>query len=261
MVKVKDYIFKFKKFNVSHGNSSMRVGIDAVLLGAWAARGNSCNRIIDVGTGCGVIALMMAQRFPDARVDAIDIDDNSVEEASFNFNASSWRDRLNVVKVSFSDLCSKSTPGDDKYNLIISNPPYFDSGVRDINNSRLQARHQSSLSPHILAENAYMLLAPSGLLAMILPADMEADVVKIGETKGHLKMIRKMIVRGNAETLPKRVLLEFILNETDESEIPGKDTGADNCEVVEYEHLIIEHSHNDYTAEYIALTKDFYLKF
>lgn len=261
MGKVKDYLFRFKKFNVRHGNSSMRVGIDAVLLGAWAVPGGECNRIIDVGTGCGVIALMMAQRFPYARIDAIDVDANSIDEASYNFKESSWHDRLSAINISFNELYENVDGSANRYDLIISNPPYFDSGVRNIDNSRLQARHQSSLSPHILAEHAYKLLAPTGRLAMILPSGMGADVVNIAETRGHLKLTRKMIVRGNAESLPKRVLLEFRLNETIESGFSGKDIKGSDYDSVECDLLIIEHSHNDYTAEYIALTKDFYLKF
>lgn len=291
MAREKEYLFRFKQFDVRHGESSMHVGVDAVLLGAWAAHGLHPQRILDVGTGCGVIALMMAQRFEGSLVDAIDIDNASVEEACLNFRESRWHDRMSVCRMSFNELLmdfresvnSFDTITDsftlssselrriNGYDLIVSNPPYFDSGVVDLSSSRLIARHQDSLSPSVLVKSCRYILKDEGLLAIVIPAEMQKETVDDAISDGNLKLVRMLSVRGNPYVNPKRVLLEFQLNINDMSESgTGKsDIGMGGIvseegkqpNTCENEELIIESSINCHTDDYKNLTRDFYLKF
>ena len=114
--------FRFKQFNISHAGASMKVGTDAILLGSWTDVSNT-NKILDIGTGCGIIALMLAQR-SQAIIDAIDIDKSSIDEAAINFDNSPWKGRLRSIHSSVQDFSKKTNT---KYDLIVSNPPYVDS--------------------------------------------------------------------------------------------------------------------------------------
>ncbi|MDE5774518.1 MAG: methyltransferase, partial [Muribaculaceae bacterium] len=163
--------FRFKRFSVNHNRSSMPVGVDGVLIGAWAG---SCDttgevlsprRILDVGCGCGLIALMCAQRFEDALIDAIDIDDASVLEAFDNISMSIFCDR---VSVTLDDVCDYAKRHAGMYDLIVSNPPYFAAGVLEPSTRRERARHQGTLSPVSLMNMSAVMLSDAGRLAMIV---------------------------------------------------------------------------------------------
>lgn len=160
--------FQFKQFTVSHSRSSMKVGVDGVLIGAWGAVDGAYG--IDVGCGCGLIALMAAQRNSNAYIDAIDIDTPSVEEATCNFFNSPWSGRLSA-KMADAIEFSKRPDNLEKYDFIVSNPPFFASGISDPSTQREKARHQGSLSPFTLISAAERLLRPGGTLSMIVPFD------------------------------------------------------------------------------------------
>ncbi|MDE6682224.1 MAG: methyltransferase, partial [Muribaculaceae bacterium] len=160
----------------------MKVGIDAILLGSWAEVKNR-KRILDVGTGCGLIALMCAQRNSDAQIEAIDIDRGSVEEAQENFDDSPWKERLSVRKSDFIE--HKGTA----YDLIISNPPFFSSGITKIANPRERARHQDILSPKVLMEKGCGMLNPNGRIAMIVPFEQVEELIQIS-LSNELSLIR-----------------------------------------------------------------------
>lgn len=248
--------FRFKQFTVSHENSSMKVGVDGVLLGIWADLAG-CRRILDAGCGCGVLALICAQRNQEAIVDAIDNHGPSAQEAAGNFARSPWAARLRAKEADFSLF----RPSGGRYDLIISNPPYFDSGVSDTATVREQARHETTFGPLSLVGRAPELLAPGGRLAIIFPTDRLGDILGKAEAAG-LSPLRICTVSGRAGKEPKRVLLELT---SPELPAPAYSEGPVVCPArsvgVRREHLDIESSPGVYTPEYLALGRDFYLKF
>lgn len=235
------YLFKFKGFECRHGNSSMRIGVDAVLLGAWAGDGTA-RSILDVGTGCGVIALMMAQRNPLASITAIDIDADSVAEATLNFRNSPWSQRLTALQTDF----SKIDPGNRTYDLIVSNPPYFDSGVTNPSSRREIARHQDMLSPDVMIERCATMLTETGRVAFIIPHDQSCHAKAYAETYG-LYTVRQLDIKGNEHAPVKRSLLEFSKHKLT---IPAHEHGM----------LILETESGCPTPDHHTLCRDFYLK-
>lgn len=226
---------------MSHRHSSMKIGVDAVLLGAWA--GERASRILDVGTGCGVIALILAQRFPGANITAVDIDRASIEEAKDNFRNSPWGNRLKAIAGSF----PQDIGNEEAYDLIVSNPPYFNSGVKHPGTAREKARHQDTLSMFSLLEEAGKMLNAEGKLAMIFPTEFLGDVEKKAFDTGWY-MERECLVRDHAGSEYKRVMTQFGLN----AEKGIKDT--ESMKLTMFEGL-------QPTQEYRELCKEFYLKF
>lgn len=238
--------FKFKQFAVSHNRSAMKVGVDGVLIGCWTDVEGISN-ILDVGTGCGLIALIMAQRCPKAHVAGIEIDLDSVYEAKENVYNSPWSDRINIIQGDFrSKLFSKDL---GCFDLIVSNPPFFASGVTDIITSRERARHQGSLSPSILLDASKDILTPNGRLAMIVPSEISSELEEEAKYLGY-SLKRKCLVRGHTGANYKRCLLQWQL----QSCLSKTDLCTIEC-------LTLESSPNRPTDEYRALCKDFYLKF
>lgn len=232
--------FKFKQFEVSHSRSSMKIGVDAVILGAWSDIG-SANTILDVGCGCGVIALMAAQRNRNAKIVAIDIDEQSVLESYDNFKRSPWEDRLEAERVDFNVYCEKVLC---KFDYIVSNPPYFDSGIDMPDSVRLIARHQAGLSPRIILEKGRVILADNGIIGMVVPIG-QADELKTYAQELGLYPVRTLVVTGREGREPKRGFIEFCFHETKEK------IGT----------LAIERPDGSFTPEYASLCRDFYLKF
>lgn len=233
--------FRFKRFDCMHGGGSMKIGVDAVLVGAWADVAGA-RHIIDVGTGCGVIALMCAQRAPEAMITAIDIDEASVAEASGNFAASPWPERLSALHADFTEMTVRDV------DLIVSNPPYFDSGIVKPDTPRLVARHEDALSPAVLLSRGAEMLSDCGRIAMIVPALRLEEICESGRAAG-LSLRRAAKVRGHEAAPVKRALLEFCKSEEpsiDESKIPT---------------LVLELSPGVPTPEHRALCGDFYLKY
>lgn len=235
-------VFRFKQFECFHCNSSMKIGVDAVLLGSWASVHG--DRILDVGTGCGIIALICAQRNNNALIKAIDIDIPSIGEADVNFKNSKWSSRLEVSLTDFSEY----TPP-FKYDLIISNPPYFSSGINHPSGARMIARHEGSLSPAALIKHGSEILARDGRIAMIIPFERADEIIKFGILQ-NLVLSRRTDVYGRAELSPSRSLLEFV---TDQSLCPIQDTKKDI--------LILEQALGVPTDQYRELCKEFYLYF
>ena len=237
---MKETEFRFKQFSVAHGKSSMKVGVDAVLLGAWTrCKGK---RILEVGTGCGVISLILAQRNQEAVIDAIDIDDLSIEEASVNFLNSPWRERIKAIKAEF-----PYSPGllNRGYDLIVSNPPYFSSGIPDPVTQREKARHQGSLSVFSLLENANKFLNENGKVSMIYPFEFHDQAIQKAKEKG-LGPERVCMVRGNKRRPVKRVIAEYGFQQS-KNLISGEEI------TLFYEGMP--------SPEYQQLCKELYLKF
>lgn len=241
-----------KKFEVSDARSANKVGVDGVMVGSWATIRNSDRYILDVGCGCGIISLMMAQRNPSAYIFGIDVDQDAVTEAKDNAATSPWNDRMQIIHTDFSELITDMTSGESlprKFDLIISNPPFFQSGVNPNESSRMTARHAGTLSPSILLKKSGKLLREFGRLVFIAPYLSEDKLEDEAKQYGW-KILRKCVVRGRAELQPKRVIFEFCIN--------NKDTSIEEPVT---ESLTIEESPGIYTSEYIQLGKDFYLNF
>ena len=229
--------FTFKQFTIYHDRCAMKVGTDGVLLGAWTNLENA-NRILDVGTGTGLIALMLAQRMKDATITAIDIDADAVSQAQENVSDSPWKDR---VEVALQDICTYAPDG--LFDIIVSNPPYFVNSLKCPDGQRTTARHTDSLDANRLIGKVTELLAPEGRFSLILPADQTDELLRIAEEKGlYPSRITRVITRPGLP--PKRVLVEF----------------RKTTQICEETELVVELDRHVYSEDYIALTKDFYLK-
>lgn len=246
-----DGIFYFKKFAVSHSRSSMKVGVDGVLIGAWA--NPEGGRILDVGCGSGLISLMMAQRNHYAEIIGIDIDEPSVGEANQNFAVSPWKDRLRCFLLSFDELESTDLFPGKGFDLIVSNPPFFDSGMKVLDSSRKVARHKGSLSPEILINKAAWLLNPGGRLAMVVPAQYSKSLL-LAAKKSYLLPKRITSVKYHDTSTVKRVLLEFILQ---------RDFSLSKMNLPDFEEnsLTMFNADGTPTIDYRNLCHSFYLKF
>ena len=232
--------FRFKKFTVYHDKCAMKVGTDAVLLGAWADT-SFCRNILDIGTGTGIIALMLAQR-SQATVEAIDIDKEACVQATENAAASPYTERIKVVHASCADFAASNQQ--KRYDLIVSNPPYFINSLKCPDNKRTVARHTDTLLLSDLIREAQTLLSPSGRIALVLPYE-RLEEVKALASANHLYICRQTDVIPTPGAAPKRLLVEL---STTEENIKNRDT------------LTIEEARHQYTPEYLALTKEFYLK-
>ncbi|MDD4972341.1 MAG: methyltransferase [Paludibacter sp.] len=231
--------FSFKQFTVYHDRCAMKVGIDGVLLGVWSDLANT-NNILDIGTGTGLIALMLAQRC-DALIDAIDIDADAVLQATENVKQSPWSDRINVRKIALQEFAVTDS---QRYDLIVSNPPYFINSLKAPIVNRSVARHTDTLTHEDLILHSKELLNPKGRICIILPVN-EALLCKEYATSNGLFCTREVMVIPKPNAASKRTLMEFSLqeNETAVSEL-----------VIEGE---VRHH---YSEDFIRLAKDFYLK-
>ena len=229
--------FSFKQFTVYHDRCAMKVGTDGVLLGAWTDLSQS-HHILDIGTGTGLIALMMAQRSPEAQITAIDLDAEAVSQARENIQNSPWKDRVVAV---LQDVCTYSS--DEKFDTIVSNPPYFIDSLKCPDNQRNTARHTDTLDAQRLLEKVAELLTPEGRFSIILPADQTDDLFRIAEAQGlHPTRWTKVITRPGLP--PKRSLIEF-----QKKALP-----------IQTNELVIELERHVYSKEYIELTREYYLK-
>lgn len=231
-------MFQFKQFTIHQQRSAMKVGTDGVLIGAWASVRANDRTILDIGTGTGLIALMLAQRNPEAEVVAVEIDSESAAQARDNVAASPWSDRVTVEECAVQDFVS-----DLKFDLIVSNPPYFVDSQKCPDGSRNTARHTDTLSFSELMKAAERLLAPDGRFAVIVPAESAMSVI----AAGNMHLVRRCDVRTKPSAQPKRVMLEF----------SPRFEGA----ALREELTIGDGTNGGYSPEYVALTRDFYLKF
>lgn len=232
--------FRFKQFSIHNDGSAMKVGTDGVLLGAWASLEGDPQAVLDIGAGSGLIALMLAQRSRAACIDAIEIDGRAFEQCVENFEASPWPDRLFCYHCGLREFASEI---DTSYDLILSNPPFYPEGISSGNPARDVARQQTSLPFDLLLESVSGLLHPGGKFCVVLPHREEASFLSLAQ-KVHLHLNRITWVRGNTGSPVKRSLMEFSFRRTRPEE------GL----------LTIEVGRNEYTPEYQALTRDFYLK-
>lgn len=194
--------FRFRQFLIVQDKTPMKVGTDGVLLGAWAEGGR---RILDIGTGTGLVALMMAQRFPDAEVTGIDISYEAAEEASCNVRQSPFGNRVRIARADFREMAC-----DAKYDAIVCNPPYFENSLKCPERGRSMARHSDTLPLAELVRKAGEMLLNGGVFSMIIPYSLLDEAITEAESCG-FAVRRGMRVRGTEGAEWKRVLLSFEL--------------------------------------------------
>lgn len=230
-------VFRFKQFSIDQSNAPFKIGTDGVLLGAWADCTNA-KQILDIGCGTGLIGLILAQRNQDAIIKGIDINKNAADITTKNYDASPWANRLEAINESLQDFKPAS-----KFDLIVSNPPFFTDSKLSDNPEKNLARHTDSLSYKTLIEKSAELLSPEGRVALVLPTDVLELVLSIAEAN-ELYLIKQCSVLPTPQKLAKRVLVEL-------SDIPEK---------TKFEELIIEEfGRHQYSKNYLSLTQAFLL--
>ena len=232
--------FTFKQFEINQDKCAMKVGTDAVLLGAWAIIEAQPFSVLDIGAGTGVLALMLAQRSNAEVIDAIEIDDDAYEQCVDNFEASPWGDRLFCYHAALDEFVEEI---EDQYDLIISNPPFYSEDYKTENEQRDLARFSDAMPFDHLLESVSKLLFEDGIFSVIIPFKEEASFINLASTF-NLFPNRILHVKGNPTSEVKRSLMEFSFRESD----------------IKTSDLIIETERHQYTQDYINLTKDFYLK-
>lgn len=230
-------MFNFKQFSINDARCAMKIGTDGVLLGAWAFENFIPETILDVGTGSGLISLMMAQRFSTASITGIEMDRDASLDAADNASRSPWQSRISVLNEDFMSLDTTC-----KFDAIVSNPPFYDENVRPIDSKRDIARHESAMSLKSLISRSSGLLTPHGHIALIAPADRLEELIYI-LTLNRLDPCRVCLVRHNPTTTPLRVMIEAV---------KGLATTYTRSE------LILKNG-SRYTQQYQDLTSDFYL--
>ncbi len=195
-------VFRFKQFEIDQTNAPFKIGTDGLLLGAWATHSNP-EHILDVGTGTGLIALMMAQRYSNSQVKAVEINPNAAEIAHSNFLKSPWRNRLQIESADYSNFGSF-----EKFDLIVSNPPFFSNSKLSGNKGKDLARHNENLNLKQLIITSKKLLRKEGKLAIIIPSEQQAKASIVAESIG-LFICRCCKIKPTPTSSIKRVMLEF----------------------------------------------------
>ena len=234
-------IFQFKQFSVNQDQTAMKIGTDGVLLGSWSPIPDNCFSILDIGTGTGIIALMLAQRSFAEQIDAIEIDEKAYEQATENFEHSPWNERLFCFHAGLDELLEEP---EDEYDLIVSNPPFYTENYKTEDAQRDLARFEDAMPFEMLIEAADLLLSENGIFSVIIPFKEEVRFLAIAK-EHELFPMKITRVKGTPTSEFKRSLFAFQRFSTTEIEI---------------DELVIEIERHVYTEEYIALTKDFYLK-
>lgn len=232
--------FKFKQFTIEQDRCAMKVGTDGVLLGAWTSVEHNPFNVLDIGAGTGILSLMIAQRSHAEQIEAIEIDDDAFEQCAENFENSPWNDRLFCFHAS---LLEYMEVVDEKFDLIICNPPFYSEDYKSTDKARNLARFSDAMPMEHIVFAVINFLSENGKFAIVLPYKMEKEFIEEAGLIG-LFPNRILRVKGNPKSEIKRSLIEFSYTET-------------NTEISE---LIIETDRHNYTDDYINLTKDFYLK-
>jgi len=234
--------FSFKQFTIQQDRCAMKVGTDGVLLGAWISLESNPQTILDIGSGTGLIALMLSQRSTAQQIDALEIDEDAYEQCVENFENSPWADRLFCFHASLDEFAEE--PEDEKYDLIVSNPPFFvPNEGEQIPENRKKARFYDSLPFVDLVGYASQLLSEAGELAVVIPFAEEEKVIALAKA-ARLFPNRITRVRGMATAPVKRSLLQFSFVEKD----------------IQENELVLEISRHEYTQVFKDLVKAFYLK-
>ena len=234
-------MFKFKQFAINQDRCAMKIGTDAVLLGAWCPIDNNPKSILDIGAGTGILALMLAQRTNADQIDALEIDEEAYEQCVENFEASAWADKLFCYHAGLDEFVDEP---EDEYDLIISNPPFYSEDFKTENEQRDLARFQDAMPFEDLIEAADLLLSENGLFAVVIPYKEEERFIDLC-AEYELYPVKATRVKGSHKTPIIRSLLAFKRFE---------------LSVLTADELVVEINRHEYTDDYINLTQDFYLK-
>ena len=232
--------FKFKQFTVQQDQCAMKIGTDSVLLGAWTSVDKKPNSVLDIGAGTGILSLMIAQRCFAENIEAIEIDPKAYEQCAENFENSPWADRLFCYHAGMIEFVEEV---EDKYDLIICNPPFYSEDYKTEDSSRNLARFNDAMPFEHLIYAVVNLLSHTGIFSVVIPFNEEANLIYLALKLG-LFPNRILHVKGNPDSDIKRSLMEFSFDDTESKTSK----------------LIIETARHQYTDDYINLTKDFYLK-
>ena len=235
--------FVFKQFSIEQDKCAMKIGTDGVLLGSWASpTAEDPNNILDIGSGTGLISLMLAQRYPSTYIEAVEIDDNAFEQTVENFENSPWGDRLFCYHASFQEFFDEVD--EEKYDLIVSNPPFYNGTNKTNSEQRNKARFEDALPFEHLLFGTSKLLSNEGNASFVIPIDQEEKFLTIAK-KMHLFPSQIIHVQGNKKSKPKRSLVNLSFDKT---------------ESIVIKKLTLEEERHVYTPEYKKLVEDFYLK-
>lgn len=231
--------FDFQEFSIYHDRCAMKVGTDGVLLGAWANGVSDAQKILDIGTGSGLIAIMMAQR-SNADIWGVDIDHDAIEQACENAARTKWQNRLHFIQSDIIKFHSEMF-----FDVITCNPPFFTASLECPDSKRTTARHNAGLSFESLIECAVRLLSQNGRFQVILPADAADYFTQEAWNRG-LNLMRRCLIHSKEEQPPKRVLLDLLKGE---------------CPYPCNEHLVIRTKDGTYSDKYKYLTRNYYIHF
>ncbi len=236
-------LFHFKQFSINQDRAAMKIGIDGVVLGAWAQT-TQAQTILDIGTGTGLLALMLAQRQQQAEITAIDIHEEAALQAWENSLNSPWHKRIKVLNSSLQDFTRKQQK--QTFDLLICNPPFFNASFKCANQARNTARHTDTLSYEELVSNTVRLMSSHSIFALILPFSSEHSFLEFAQ-KHHLHLQRCLHLQPTPDSGYHRSLMEFSFSPTANPKT---------------ESMVIEkYGRHLYSEQYIKLTKDFYIKF
>ncbi len=237
--------FKFKQFTVYQDKTAMKVGVDSVLLGSWTEC-NDAQNILDIGTGTGLLALMLAQK-SDAKITAIELENEAYEQACENVRNSKW----NNISIVHSSVQAYAEQTNSTFDLIICNPPYFHKSFAANDYQRNIARHDNNLTISVLVQCVSQLLSDKGSFYVIFPYDRKDELLSKAAER-NLQAVKILAVRGNENKNPNRILVRFEF---------GKPISASNYnKLCEEDVLSIRNSTlNQYSSKYRELTKDYYL--
>ena len=236
---MKNTLFRFKQFQIDQSKSAMKIGTDGVLLGAWTSVNRKPKIILDIGSGTGLVALMLAQRTMNSTIKAIEIEEGAAFEAAANFQSSPWSDRLELIHA---DVLSYTQKSNETFDLIVSNPPFFTTPFKVSEDSRSTARDNNHLRYEDLFSCVDQLLNPIGSFSMVCPFEYRKMLVDLG-LEHELHLVHELHVKGASTSSFKRILMRFEKTKS----------------TLLTEELILEESRNQRTPEHQQLVQDFYL--
>jgi tRNA1Val (adenine37-N6)-methyltransferase len=236
---VKNTLFRFKQFQVDQSRSAMKIGTDGVLLGAWTPLKKQPETLLDIGSGTGLVALMLAQRTLETQITGVEIEAAAAAEASLNFHNSPWSDRLKLVHTDIQQFVANSS---DSFDLIVCNPPFFTTPYKFSDTARSTARDNNHLRYDDLFFCVDQLLSVDGSFTLVCPFEYRDDLIALG-LQQQLYLVQELRVKGNHNSSFKRILMHF--------------ERIKNTLITE--ELILEEERNQRTAQHQMLVQDFYL--
>lgn len=236
-----EFEFRFKQFSLNHSLSTMKIGTDAILLSALAPRTNATN-ILDIGTGCGVVAMIMGQYHAEAEITAIDIDFQSIKQAESNFKHGPFKERMQAINISLQEFASRKD-NHQKYDYIISNPPYFVNSLNAKGEARNKARHNESLPFEELVENISLLASRNAYITIILPCEQTLQTIQLFK-QYNIHLMKQTEIYSKSDRVVERVISTYRPFET---------------KITTIDKLILRNQDNFFTEEYKTIVADILL--